>query len=158
MSLEWKLKCLWNVICLINFFEGPRYKVPVVFGRLLFKVFGTVCIPDSMVTLVIAIVHLSKLNFLFCHVYSFLNLPGTSHGNVLAEGEQLFCCLWALAFGSWLVIYRVKTQTRHGMMEMESFADKSWQFLFKSGCRWHRQLIYKQKPLDFRYQKMLHDP
>ena len=35
---------------------------------------------------------------------------------------------------------RVKTQIRHGMMEMEPFADKSWYLLYKTGCKWHKQV------------------
>ena len=88
LLLEWKLSCFWNVISRINFFEGPIDKGSVAFGRLFFKGFGSVYIPDSMVSLVMITSHLLKLNVLFCHIHSFLNLPGTSLQLWRAVGDK----------------------------------------------------------------------
>ena len=88
ISIRVQLNCLWNVISLINFFEGPRDKVSVVFAKLFFRGFGSVYIPNSMTSLVMITSHLLKLNVLICHTHSFLNLPGTSHQFGRAAGDN----------------------------------------------------------------------
>ena len=74
--------------CLINFFEGPRDKASVAFGRLFFRGFGSVYILDPMAPLVMITSHLLKLNVLFCHIHSFFNLSGTSLQFGRAAGDK----------------------------------------------------------------------
>ena len=60
LSLKWKLNCFRNVIKLTNFFEGPRDKVSVAFGRLFFQGFQSVHISSYMGSLVMVTVTLLR--------------------------------------------------------------------------------------------------